>query len=86
MPGTALIPLPPDEIEARTALQDVQIAGLEADDVFRASSSGLPPTAIARLQTQRRIEAVRGVTPQGGPPMDPDRFTSENLRKVGLLP
>ena len=80
------VELPADEISTRTILQDVQVAGIEADDMFRAASSGQLPTAIARLQTQRRIEAVRSALPEPAAPMDPNRFTSENLKKVGLLP
>lgn len=78
------IPLPPDEIEARTALEDVVIAGLEGDGIFRAASSGQPESAISRLQRQRRAEAVRGLTPKAEPPMDPTRLSRENRQKIGL--
>jgi hypothetical protein len=73
--------LPAGELADRSALESAQIAGLEADAVFRAAASGQLSEPIQRLQLERARQAVTGDTARREPPMAPDRLRAELERQ-----
>ncbi len=79
------VPLPPAELAAREALQEVVLDALEATDTYMNASTGRAPGPEDRLMAERRRQAVQGIPErEPDPATDPGRMSSARRRAAGL--